>query len=70
MVDDAAFRHAEADFDARSRQQPKAHGHKPWWSEAEKGAWRQKSWSKWSHKRGNKLQEQDDDAQPKKRERH
>ena len=56
MVDDAAFRQAETDFDARVKQHPKLHGHKPCWNEAEKGAWRQKSWSKWGHKRGNKLQ--------------
>ena len=69
VVDEAAFRQAEADFDARVRQ-PKVQAHKSWWSDADKGTYRQKGWGKWGNKRGNRQQDQEEDAQPKKRERH
>ena len=36
VVDEAAFRQAEADFDARVRQ-PKVQAHKSWWNDADKG---------------------------------
>ena len=46
VVDEAAFRQAEADFDARVRQ-PKVQAHKSWWNDADKGTYRQKGWGKW-----------------------
>ena len=69
VVDEAAFREAETDFDARVRQ-PKVQAHKSWWNDADKGTYRQKGWGKWGNKRGNRQQDQEEDAQPKKRERH
>ena len=69
VVDEAAFRQAEADFDARVRQ-PKVQAHKSWCSDADKGTYRQKGWGKWGNKRGNRQQDQEEDAQHKKRERH